>query len=77
MITIDITKAKEIHKTRLRKARVAALDVLDIQFQRAMETGSDTTQIVANKQSLRDITKLVDGATTINELIAVKLPVVN
>ena len=55
-ITVDITKAKVITKDRLRVEREPLLAAQDILFQRASETGADTTAIVAEKQRLRDIT---------------------
>lgn len=51
---IDMTKAKEIHKTNIRNARTPKLQELDIEFQKAQETGADTTAIVAKKNALRD-----------------------
>ena len=51
---IDMAKAKEIHKTNIRKARVSKLAELDVEFQKALETGASTTDIVAKKQALRD-----------------------
>jgi hypothetical protein len=68
MITIDLTKAKEITKDRLRMEREPLLAAQDVAFQRALETGADTTAIVAEKQRLRDITKLADSCTTTDEL---------
>ena len=68
MITIDITKAKEITKEKLRADRKSLLEAQDILFQRALETGADTTDIVAEKQRLRDITNDVDAMTTEEEL---------
>ena len=53
-IETDMTKAKEIHKTNIRTARVPKLAELDIEFQRALETSADTSTIVAKKQVLRD-----------------------
>ena len=53
-IETDMTKAKEIHKTNIRTARVPKLAELDIEFQKALETGADTSTIVAKKQTLRD-----------------------
>ena len=53
-IETDMTKAKEIHKTNIRPARVPKLAELDIEFQRALETSADTSTIVAKKQTLRD-----------------------
>ena len=46
--------AKEIHKTNIRNARTPKLAELDIEFQKAQETGASTTDIVAKKQALRD-----------------------
>jgi|TARA_Y100000052_G_scaffold22998_1_gene24202 hypothetical protein len=51
---IDMAKAKEIHKDNIRVARAPKLAELDIEFQKAIETGSSTTDIVAKKQALRD-----------------------
>jgi len=68
MIIINIDKAKEITKARLRQERVPLLAAQDVAFQRALETGANTSAIVAEKQRLRDITQLADAATTIEEL---------
>jgi hypothetical protein len=68
MITINFDKAIEITKKRLRAERSPLLQAQDVAFQRALEEGSDTTAIVAEKQRLRDITKLADDATTLDEL---------
>ena len=54
VISEDITKAKEIHKTNIRKARIPKLAELDIEYQRATETSANTSDIVAKKQALRD-----------------------
>ena len=51
-IETDMTKAKEIHKAKIREARVDKLAALDIEFQRALETSADTSTIVAKKQAL-------------------------
>jgi uncharacterized protein YdaT len=68
MITINLDKAKEITKARLREERTPLLQAQDVAFQRAIEEGADTTAIVAEKQRLRDITQLADEATTLDEL---------
>ena len=68
MITIDIAKAKEITKEKLRADIKPLLEAQDILFQRALETGADTTDIVTEKQKLRDITNDVDAMTTEEEL---------
>lgn len=70
MITIDIEKAKEIVKEKLRLDRKPLLEAQDVLFQRALEAGTDTTDIVAEKQRLRDITKEVDAMTTEAQLKA-------
>jgi hypothetical protein len=44
-----------------------------VQFQRTLETGADTSAIVAEKQRLRDITKLADEAQTLDELKAIQV----
>jgi len=67
-IIVDINKAKEITKDRLRAERKPLLEAQDVAFQRALEDGSDTSAIVAEKQRLRDITKQVDAANTLEEL---------
>jgi hypothetical protein len=74
-VSINLTKAKEITKTRLRVERVQLLLAQDILFQRAIETSADTSAIVAEKQRLRDITKLVDSATTTDELKSITVGV--
>ena len=53
-IVEDMTKAKEIHKAKIRTARVDKFAALDVEFQRALETSADTSTIVAKKQALRD-----------------------
>ena len=65
---INIDKAKELTKERLRQERYPLLQKQDIEFQKAQETDNDTSSIVAEKQRLRDITKQVDTMTTLDEL---------
>ena len=71
-ITEDITKAKEIHKANIRAAREPKLAALDVEFQRALETSSDTTEIVSKKKALRDApaNAAIDAAKTVAELQA-------
>ena len=71
-ITINLDKAKDITKERLRQERKPLLEAQDILFMQARESGSDTTAIVAEKQRLRDITKQVDSCKTTDELKALK-----
>ena len=70
MITINLDKAKDITKERLRQERKPLLEAQDVLFMQAQEAGSDTTEIVAEKQRLRDITNTVDFCTTTDELKA-------
>jgi uncharacterized protein YdaT len=72
MITINLNKAKDITKNRLRAERTPLLQEQDVAFQRALESSADTSAIVAEKQRLRDITSLADSATTIEELKELK-----
>jgi len=67
-VTVNLIKAKAITKDRLRTERTPLLQAQDVAFQRALESGADTTAIVAEKQRLRDITQLADQATTLDEL---------
>jgi hypothetical protein len=71
-VTVNLEKAKAITKDRLRAERTPLLEAQDILFQRALESGADTTAIVAEKQRLRDITALADTATTLEELRSLK-----
>ena len=67
-IQVNITKAKDITKDRLRAERKPLLEEQDILFMKAQEANEDTTAIVAEKQRLRDITNQVDTMTTVEEL---------
>jgi len=54
IIKIDMSKAKNIHRENIRRARAPKLAELDVEFQKALETSSDTTAIVSKKKALRD-----------------------
>jgi hypothetical protein len=71
VVTVSLSKAKELTKNRLRAERTPLLQAQDIAFQRALESGADTAAIVAEKQRLRDITKLADAATSLDDLKAI------
>jgi hypothetical protein len=73
VVTVSLAKAKEITKKRLRAEREPLLAAQDVAFQRALEAGSPTTAIVAEKQRLRDITDFADSATTLEGLRAIKV----
>jgi len=51
---VNMSKAKDIHKDNIREARKDKLAALDIEYQRATETGADTSAIVSKKNALRD-----------------------
>ena len=70
MIKINLDKAKDMTKERLRIERKPLLEAQDIAFMQAQESGADTTAIVAEKVRLRDITNQVDSCTTTDELKA-------
>lgn len=72
---VDMPKAREIHRDKLRALRVPLLAALDTDFMRAIETNDRPAQtlIAAKKQVLRDVTAdpRIDAATTPEELKAV------
>ena len=70
-VTINIAKAKDIWKDKIRLARKDKLEELDVEFTRAQETSADTSAIVAKKKELRDFPAQVDSATTLDEIKAV------
>ena len=73
VVTVNLAKAKEITKARLRAEREPLLAAQDVLFQRAQESGGDTAAIVAEKQRLRDVTSLVDGCASTAELRALEV----
>ena len=72
MININMTKARDIHREKVRQARNPLLASKDVEFQRALETGADTAAIVAAKQALRDApaASVIEAASTPDELKA-------
>lgn len=73
VISVSLIKAKEITKNRLRAEREPLFLAQDVAFQRALETGTSTTAIVAEKERLRNITNLTDSCTTTAQLRALKV----
>lgn len=73
VVTVNIAKAKEITKNRLRYEREPLLAAQDVAYMKALEQGADTTAIVAEKARLRDITLLADTCTTTEELRNLKV----
>ena len=60
-IGINVDKAKEIHKDKIREVRNPLLEKKDVEYMRALEVGDTTkvAEIVAEKQNLRDATTIV------------------
>ncbi len=54
---LNIAKAREVHMTRIRKARDKKLPKLDIDYQRAMESKNEKKmeELAKVKQALRDL----------------------
>jgi len=52
--SIDMPKARDIHRDQIRLTRKDKFVELDLEFNRALETSADTTSIVSKKQALRD-----------------------
>jgi hypothetical protein len=67
-INVNFSKARTITKERLRQERKPLLEEQDILFIRAVENNQDQSEIVTEKQRLRDITQLADSATTLDDL---------
>ena len=74
VIGVNMDKAKDVWRDKIRHARIKPLAALDTAYMKALETGADTTQIVADKQALRDAPALasIDAATTPAELTAIQ-----
>jgi len=70
-VTVNFAKSREITKNRLRQERAPLLAAQDVLFMKAQETGADTSAIIAEKNRLRDITKLVDSIDTLEGLLAI------
>jgi hypothetical protein len=74
-VTIDMTKAREIWRNKIRAARAEEFKQLDMQYMRADETGdvAAKTLIAARKNLLRDApnNSAIESATTVEELSAV------
>jgi L-rhamnose isomerase len=75
MITINFDKAKDITKDRLRTERKPILESLDVVQLRNLNNPEVLADIEAKKQAVRDATNQVDTMTTLDELKAASLPV--
>lgn len=73
-VVINLTKAKEIWKDKLRQARKPVFEKLDIEYIKALENedNSKAKQIISIKRQLRDITisKELANAKTIEAVKA-------
>lgn len=74
VISVNMEKAKDIWRDKIRRAREPELAKLDTAFMKALEAGADTTAIVEAKQALRDAPDLpaIEVATTPAELTAIQ-----
>lgn len=72
-LKVDMPRAREISRQRLRDKRGAMLSALDVEFMRAVENGAVDAQksVSARKQVLRDWTKRpeLDAADTPEALL--------
>ena len=74
VVTIDMEKARELWRDKIRLARIERFKELDADFMKALERGEDITLIAVQRQALRDAPSdpLIDLATTPDELKAVQ-----
>lgn len=72
-IDINIPKARDIHRDRLRAMRAEKFTALDIEMTRAFDNPSKQKDIEAKRQALRDVTQdpSIEKANTPEELMAV------
>ncbi len=71
-VTVDMTKAKEIWRNKIRETRIEKFKTLDEQYMRADEIGDTGAKaaVVAKKNILRDAPNdpAIAAATTTEEL---------
>lgn len=77
MIKVNIEKAKEVQKDRLRQERTSKFEQLDRDFMLAMAKGDNATALAIEEQraKLRDVTKheALMSAMTVEQLKACTL----
>ena len=75
MININMNKARDIHRDKIRQARTAMFNTADVAYMRALETKDDlaAAQAAAVKQLLRNAPAdpAIESAATPEELKAV------
>lgn len=73
-ISINLDKAREIHRNNIRAARALKFIELDVAFMQTVESGNTKkrAEITKQKQALRDATKdpLIEEATLVEEIKA-------
>ena len=70
-LILNIERAKQIFIEKIRRFREDELPKLDIQYMRALELGTSTTEIVAKKQQLRDLPNMdLSDVTNLTQLKA-------
>ena len=62
-IGINVDKAKQIHKDKIREVRNPLLEQKDVEFMKALEVGDSAkvAEVTTEKQVLRDVTSIVNG----------------
>ena len=73
-IQVNINKAKEITKDRLRAERKPKLEVLDVEVLKNINNAEKVSEIESKKQQLRDAPAQVDSMTTVEQLKSATLP---
>lgn len=77
VIEVDMDKAREIFRNKLRQDRKPLLDKLDADYMKALESADTDLQatIATQKQALRDVTShpSIEGAATPEELESMSL----
>jgi hypothetical protein len=70
---VDLKKAKEVWRNRIRLKRVPVLQALDVEYLKASEKKEDTSEITKKKQELRDLPQnpKIDKAKSIADLVKV------
>jgi len=67
-VNVNMTKARVIHLTEIRRVRNAELEKEDVNMLRAIEAGDASAQstVAAKKQTLRDIPATFDITTDVD-----------
>lgn len=55
VINVDMAKARDIQREKVRSDRTPIFEKLDADFMKALEQGQDTSAIALQKQKLRDM----------------------